>query len=554
MGLFNSEMTPQKAVEALGSDNEVKVQKGIDFLTQGGPEMLPFLVEKFATIVPQAARSKKHQLASERLYDLLCRADLSPDLSAAFVEVLLRAPENLIFSLASLPADIVIRSYPFLEETLRDGDADTKKKILPFLEKIHLPPSVLPILASFLNRDSGFAEEALILIPQMDGDLSPVSDALYDMLDLYPLGDAAMQSILEMRERLPPNIDKLDAYLMEFSSPVQKRAIKVAVSLAEDNPAVYERLEKAVLADESARAHTLEVLEKKDTLRPDQMDLVWMILIHSASPLTEERGMKFFGRMEKSVRPLIVHYAQKGTREEIICAFKCIGYMKEEGPRICRELLGAYLTDDSLLFNRAGYPAFSAIAGMMKANCGAEPEASALAKKMRDYCIREELDTPTEVMALLAPEELSDVIEWSFKRIFDAYGIGYGPEYTEKMLAGISELVGFEAAVMNSFIKAVGFTYSYESGENKPILSHKETAAAINRLRSVNTPATGNILHLVSRKKDLTISQTDPAGAVISSFTLSFEEHRRLALDELERRGFPAYAPMNYLKNQRPHY
>jgi hypothetical protein len=157
-------------------------------------------------------------------------------------------------------------------------------------------------------------------------------------------------------------------------------------------------------------------------------------------------------------------------------------------------------------------------------------------------------------MALLAPEELSDVIEWSFKRIFDSYGIGYTAKYTEEMLSGISDLVSFEAAVMNSFIKAIGFAYNYESGENKPAVSHKETAAAINRLRSANTPATSNILHLISRKRDLEVTQTDPSGAVISSFTLSFEEHRRLALDELERRGFPAYNPVNYLKQEKPRY
>ncbi|MBZ3935443.1 hypothetical protein [Methanimicrococcus blatticola] len=554
MGLFNSEMTPQKAVEALSSDKQEKIDKGIEFLQAGGPEMLPFMVEKFQTIVPQAARSRKHATVAERLYDLLCSADLPAELCTPFVEALINAPDNLEFSLDKLPAAVVINSYSFLEATIRDADVETKKKVVPFFDKIHLPPTILPILASFLNRESGYAAEALVLIPQVDGDLSPVSDALYNMLDLYPLGDNAAESILEMRGRLTPNIEKLDKYLMDFSSQVQKRAIRVAVPLAEDNSAVYALLEKSILADESARVHTLEALEKKEILRPDQMDLVWMILVNSTSPLTEERGMKFFGRIEKSVRPLILHYAQNGTSQEIARAFTCISFMKEEGPRVCKELLGVYMADDNLLFNRAGYSAFAIIASMMKVNCAEEAMAPSLAKKMRDYCTQNNLDTPTEVMALLAPGELSDVIEWSFKRIFDSYGIGYTPQFTEEMLSGISELVSFEAAVMNSFIKAIGFTYSYESGEDKPILTHKETAAAINRLRSVNTPATCNILHLISRKKDLEITQADPAGNVISSFTLSFEEHRKLALDELERRGFPAYNPINYLKQERPNY
>lgn len=554
MALFNSEMTQEKAIEALGSDKEAKVEKGIEFLTAGGADLLPFMVKRFGEIVPQSARSKKHQLAAERLYTLLCDADLPPELCAPLVESLLNAPENTGLSLDSLPVDVIIHGYPFLEETIQNGDIETKKKVLPFFDKIHLPPSILPVLASFLTRESGFAEEALLLIPQVDGDLSPVSDALYDMLDLYPLGNAAMQSLIEMRSRLPPNIEKLDKYLMDFSSQVQKRAIAVAVPLAEDNSAVYSLLTKSILADESARAHTLEALEKKETLLPSQMDLVWMILVNSDSPLTEERGMKFFGRIESQVKPLILHYAQKGTSDEIICAFKCIGFMREEGLRICTELLAAYSADDMLLFDRAGYSAFPYIASMMKVNCEANPGVAVLAKKMRDYCTSQELDTPSEVMALLAPEDLADVIEWSFKRIFDSYGIGYTPQYTDEMMKGISDLVSFEVPVMNFFIKAIGFTYNYESGENIPILSHKETAAAINRLRSVNMPATSNILHLISKKRDLTITQTDSTGAVVSSFTLSFEEHRRLALDELERRGFPSYNPLNYLKAHKPAY
>ena len=548
MGLFNSEMTQEKAIEALGSDKEQKVETGKEFLIAGGSEMLPFMVKRFGEIVPQAAKSKKHHQAAENLYALLCGADLPAEVCAPFAEALINAPDTIEFDLNQLPVSVIINSYPYLESVLRGAGVETKKKVLPFFDFIHLPSSILPVLASFLNRDSGFVNEALLLIPQVDGDLSPVSDALYNMLDLYPLGDSAAQSISELGGRLPPNVGKLNGFLMDFSSQVQKRAIKVSVSLAESSSEVYALLQNAILADESARAHTLEILEKKEQLRPDQMDLAWLILTNSQLPLVKERGMKFFGRSESQIRPLIVHYAQNGTSVEIACAFECIGFMKSEGVRICTTLLPAFLNDDELLFERAGYSAFANIAGMMKINCGDNPEAAALAKKIRDYCMQKELETPTEVMALLAPEELGDVIEWSFKRIFDSYGIGYTPKFTEEMLSGISDLIGFEPAIMNFFIKAVGFTYSYESGENKPALSHKETAASINRLRSLNMPATSNMLHLISKKRDLTISQTDSTGVVISSFILSFEEHRKLALDELERRGFPAYSPLNYLK------
>ncbi|MDY0266278.1 MAG: hypothetical protein RBQ94_01300 [Methanimicrococcus sp.] len=554
MALFSSAMTPQKAIEALGSDKEAKYEKGIEFLKEGGADLLPFMVEKFQSLVPQAARSSKHKSAANRLYDLLCEADLPAELCPPFLETLISAPENLEFSIEKLPADTVMKGYAFLETTLKESDVEVKKKVLPFFDKIFLPPSILPILASFLNQKSGFAEESLKLLPQIDGDLSPVSDTLYDLLDVYLLGDFAAQTIFELSGRLSPNLKKLEQYLMEFSSPVQRRTIRVAVLLAETNPDVYALLEKAILADESARAHILELLEKKETLRPDQIDLSWMILVNTDSDLTKERGLRFFGRIEETVRPLISHYAKNGTSNEIACAFKCLLYMKEEGAAICAEVLPIYLSDDRLLFETSGYENFSVIAASIKANFGNDSQASALAKKMRDYCTRNDLETPTEVMSLLAPEELADLIEWSFKRIFESYGIGYTPQYADEMLHGIGHLVGFEAPVLNAFIKAIGFVYHFDSSENAPLLTHKETAASINRLRSQNTPATSNILHLISRKRDLKIDQTDSAGTVVSSFTLSFEEHRRLALDELERRGFPAYNPIHYLKQDKSNY
>lgn len=554
MGLFNSEMTPAKAIEALGSDKEAKVENGVEFLLNAGTEAVPAMVEHLQPIVSNAAKSKKHQQAAIKLYEILCSLEISADLCPIFVKTLMNAPGNLEFDLNKMPAYIIENSYEFLAGVLRDADPASKKKAVPFLEKIGLPNSILPVLGSLLTRDSGFAEESLILIQKVEGDLSPVSDFLYSMLDLYPLGDLAVKTIPELGERLSPNIAVLDKYLSDFNSMAQKRAVKVAVALAEYSPSVYALLEKAILTDESGRSHILETLEKKESLLPNQMDLVWMILTNTDSQLTKERGMKFFGRIESKVRPLVLYYCQNGDQNEIICALKCIRYMKGEGPRICSELVSIYLADDALLYGTAGYPAFPHLAGLLKENRSHTQQEAALAKKIRDYCVREDLNTPTEVMALLGPEDLADVIEWSFKRIFDSYGIGYTVGYADEMMAGISELVGFEKATLLSFIKAIGYSYNFDSAENKPVISHKDTAAAINRLRSVNTPATGNLLHLVSRKKDLTVSQKDAAGEEISSFRLSFEEHRRLAIDELERRGFPAYAPVNYLKVQKPHY
>ena len=553
MGLFNSEMTPEKAIEMLGSDKEAKVEKGAEFFTASGNAYVPFMIESFQSAVLQADRSKRHQNEALNLYRLLCTAEISADLCPPFLKALTSAPNVLDLDLSVLPINVVEKGYAILESLLLTGDLEQKKKTIPFLNMIPLTPSVLSILASFLNRESGFAEDALALISSTKGtDFSPVSDALYKMLDHYPLGDSVMKIIPELGPGLPPNLEILGEYLGDFNSMVQKRAVKVAVSLAEDNGSIYELLETAILADESGRTYILESLEKKEYISPRQMDLVWMILVHSSSQLTEERGMKFFARLGDPIRPLILYYAQNGTSKEIVCAFKCIGYMKENGARICTELLPVYLNNDSLLFEKAGYSSFSHIAGLMKLYCSHNQMAFALAKKMRDYCVARELDTPTEVMALLGPEDLADVIEWSFKRIFDSYGIGYSSAYVDDMMAGILELVGFDKMIMNSFIKAIGYSYSFDSGENCPVLSHKETAASINRLRSANTPATSNLLHLVSRKKDLDIVQTDSNGTEISSFKLSFEEHRKLASDELERRGFPAYRPTNYLKIRQP--
>jgi hypothetical protein len=549
MGLFSSEMTPQKAVDMLGSGNEEKMIKGAEFLMAGGAEMMPFVVQSFETAVPQAASSKKYAQIAKNLYLILCQSNVPAELCPYVIKTLINAPAGVSFDLSSLPFYIYENSYTFFEDILKDGALDMKKRTLPYLEKITLRPSTLPILASLLTRDSGFAEIALELIPRVSGDLSPISDALYGMLDLYPLGDAAMKAILDLKGRLEPNHLKLKSYLFDFNSQAQKRAIKITAALAEDDKKVYELLEKAIIEDESVRAHTLEILEKTQTVTAEQLDLIWLILVHSTSNLTDERGMKFLGRIEKQSRPLILWYAQKGVQKAIICAFKCLGFMKEMGSGVCTELLPIYLGNEKLLYETAGIPAFAHIARAMKLYCAQNPAVPSLAKKMRDFCIQKNEETPTEVMAILGPDDLADIIEWSIKKIYDAYGVGYTLEYSESMVKGISDLIGFDKAVLNTFIKAIGFVYSFDSAENAPVVVHKETVSAINRLRSVNTPATTNLLHLISMKKDIDIVQTNAAGADMATFKLSFAEHRKMALEELNRRGAPLYSSVSYLKN-----
>ncbi|WNY25992.1 hypothetical protein [Methanolapillus millepedarum] len=566
MGLFNFETTPAKAVEMLGADSPSKVEKGIDFLVAGGAEVIPFMVESFSKEVPMADKSKKHAQIAQHLYALLCKSEVPYQFSSQIVLTLIQKPATVSFDLSILPVSMCEHSYTLLEETFRTGSVDVKKRAIPFLKMIRLQPSFLSVLAPLLSRESGVMDECLSLIPLVDGDLTPVSDALYDAMDVYPHGDAAMNAILSLKGRLPANVPKLNQFLAEINTPLQKRAIYTTIALAEPetvystgdeigDESLYMLLEHPILEDESARANTLELLEKKQQQgkqpSPKQLDLLWMILVNTDSNLTEERGMKFFGRIETEVRPMVFWYAQNGTQDEIICALKCTNYMKESGALICKNLLPVYLGDDSLLLERAGYPAFKYIALVMKKHCGNESGVDALAKKMRDYCVMENLDTPSEVMSILGTSDLSDVIEWSVKRIFESYGIGYGTSYADEMLKGISDLVGFDRNVLNAFIRAAGYAYGYDSFENNPIPNNKEVVAAINRLRSVNTPATSNFLHFISKKKDIMVTCSDDEGNRISTVRLSFEDHRKLAQDELLRRDFPGYSPQNYLKQKK---
>ncbi|WNY26607.1 hypothetical protein [Methanolapillus ohkumae] len=554
MGLFNFETTPAKAVEMLGSDNAAKVDKGIDFLVAGGSDMIPFIVDTFSKEVPMADKSKKHAQIAQNLYKLLCKSDVPYQYCSSVVLTLIQKPATVSLDLSALPETMAESSYTLLEETFRTGSVDIKKRTLPFLNKVVLQPTFLDILAPLLTRESGMMDESLALIPRVDGDLEPISDALYSAMNIYPHGDSAAASILSLKGRLLPNIPMLNKYLDESNSPIQKRAVSLILALAEDGNGVlgdeslYTLLERPLEEDESARANALEILERKQRLTPKQLDLVWMILVHTDSNLTLERGMKFFGRIESDVRSLIYWYAENGSREEIIRAFQCIHYMKESGPVLCSNLLPIYLNNSPLLLEQAGYPAFKYIALMMKKNCDGDPGISALAKQMRDYCVSENLDTPSEVMSILGNSDLADVIEWSVKRIFESYGIGYTTAYADEMLKGISELVGFDKHILNAFIRASGYAYSYDSFENILLPNNKEVVSAINRLRTINTPATCNFLHFISKKKDITITCSDSEGNRASTLQFSFEEHRKLAQDELLRRDSPSYNPQNYLK------
>jgi len=77
----------------------------------------------------------------------------------------------------------------------------------------------------------------------------------------------------------------------------------------------------------------------------------------------------------------------------------------------------------------------------------------------------------------------------------------------------------------------------------------QEAIAATKRLCDIRTPISSNILLLIAKRRDIEVI-SGYSCAVECKGTLSFESQRKIAKEELERRGNPPYEPSAYLKKE----
>jgi len=77
----------------------------------------------------------------------------------------------------------------------------------------------------------------------------------------------------------------------------------------------------------------------------------------------------------------------------------------------------------------------------------------------------------------------------------------------------------------------------------------QEAIAATKRLCDIRTPISSNILLLIAKRRDIEVI-SGYSCAIECKGTLSFKSQRKIAKEELERRGNPPYEPSAYLKKE----
>jgi len=105
--------------------------------------------------------------------------------------------------------------------------------------------------------------------------------------------------------------------------------------------------------------------------------------------------------------------------------------------------------------------------------------------------------------------------------------------------------------VASAAIKASSFSgersYGDISPTDKAALDRAASDRALETLCSIDSPVTSNILHYITKKKDVWISIDSGCVEYPKHAKLSFAAQRQTASEELERRGSPAYDPRVFL-------
>jgi len=119
---------------------------------------------------------------------------------------------------------------------------------------------------------------------------------------------------------------------------------------------------------------------------------------------------------------------------------------------------------------------------------------------------------------------------------------GFLGDYTSNILDLVClDLVERETSCkITNELSRVDYEYSFAKSD-----------AALDRLRDLKTAISNNLLHLVARRKDVEKRVEEiPSWDIWRNKILSFEDQRRRAVEELEKRGNPTYDMLTYLNRE----
>lgn len=136
------------------------------------------------------------------------------------------------------------------------------------------------------------------------------------------------------------------------------------------------------------------------------------------------------------------------------------------------------------------------------------------------------------------------ILEHLFQEVYEEPAIAIGTprchEYYSALFGDYTDAIfairGYESSRSDRDYITTIWEYSLSEGDK-----------ALNMLCSIESPVSSNILHLVTRKKDLTVPVSTANGEVMGTAELSFRSQRERAEAELRRRGSPSYDTQVFL-------
>ncbi len=146
---------------------------------------------------------------------------------------------------------------------------------------------------------------------------------------------------------------------------------------------------------------------------------------------------------------------------------------------------------------------------------------------------------------LRAAEPLTREIDVEIKNLFSSPALD--TRKTREALLLFAPVSALSADIVEWAVKAAGFGTEWGGGfdHNKQYLDLRDSDVAIGHLCDLDSPVTSNLLHLIARKKDITVSLA--LCAYSRDEKASFQAQGDRAAAELERRGTPPYLPEAYV-------
>ena len=565
-------MSAEKAADMVVSGNDEKKEKGLEWIRENPDEGYHALISRFAAGISKDPGRKGQPPVVGDIFDLICRTpDLTDDQICLFMSGCLKRSPAIFLDEEKIPEDFFARGRPGILSALHDNNEDVRKRALDALCMTDFPEETLDDILPMISKEETLCENAMKVLPHIQGDLTPAADALYGLLNVHPYGETAYKIIISLKDRLPCDADAMKKLLDDTGSRGRKKAVAVALAYSESDDRIYDLLAGAVRKDEDVRGYVIDYVEKKEVLSEADMDMAWDALVFSGSDFTISRALRVLPTQGRMSLSLFLYQIRNGDRRSLVYALRCFAAMKERkefagkssnplnDPDDMKQASSIALSDladvSGDIFGRIDISDYPHLGNFLKQRGAGFKESERIAEAACDRCRNENVPVPPEILSSLGPDALAATVDEAIRKIFASYGRGYDDDFSEKFTAGLEDILLIDKTIIAAAVKAAGYAFTLNGYTNEIRISSNDANAAVNRLRTIRNPAADNILNLISRKKDLMITVCPENGSSGASeeaavVRLSFESQRETADAELERRGFPVYSPKAYLRNR----